>query len=248
MHRACADVGTSIGYVDTPGVHVSETRLSDEEALAQFEQIVLSQQPATEPWQPVTDYSFAARQQIESRHPLLVVETFAPTRVADVGCGPAHFTRMLAAIGVHCNGIDVAIPGNQYGLYCETDSGWHGGQVTLSHGDITDTKVCRENPVHDLVICREVLEHLTVQQIRLAVANLCALSSKYVYVTTRFAKQPAHFLSIETADDLDPTHISMTNQFWLRHLFVLEGFKRRADLEEKMDWMKKGRCLVYERT
>jgi hypothetical protein len=54
-------------------------------------------------------------------------------------------------------------------------------------------------------------------------------------------------LDVATSDDLDPTHISMTNQDFLRMLFVLEGFKRRADLETRMDWKKLGRCLVYER-
>jgi hypothetical protein len=28
---------------------------------------------------------------------------------------------------------------------------------------------------------------------------------------------------------------------------VLEGFRRRADLEERMDWAGKERVLVYER-
>ena len=102
-------------------------------------------------------------------------------------------------------------------------------------------------PTWDLVICREVLEHCTIREVRRIVSRLCALSAGLVYVTTRFAKAPAHLLSVDTADDLDPTHINMCNQSFLRMLFVLEGFKRRADLEEKMDWQKKGRCLVYER-
>ncbi len=50
-----------------------------------------------------------------------------------------------------------------------------------------------------------------------------------------------------TSDDLDPTHITMLNQDLLRLLFILEGFKRRADLETAMDWQHKGRVLVYVR-
>jgi hypothetical protein len=34
----------------------------------------------------------------------------------------------------------------------------------------------------------------------------------------------------------------------LRTLFVLEGFQRRSDLEEQLDWGGKGRVLVYERS
>jgi hypothetical protein len=37
------------------------------------------------------------------------------------------------------------------------------------------------------------------------------------------------------------------NQDFLRVLIVLEGFKCRPDLEARLDWQKKGRCLVYER-
>ena len=96
------------------------------------------------------------------------------------------------------------------------------------------------------MICREVLEHLTIRQLRQAVTNLCKLSSKFVYITTRFVQQPASLLSVDTSDDLDPTHITMLNQDFLRTLFVLEGAKRRADLEARMDWQHKGRVLVYE--
>jgi hypothetical protein len=79
------------------------------------------------------------------------------------------------------------------------------------------------------------------------VAHLCALSTKFVYVTTRFAQNPAHFLSVDTVDQLDPTHITMMNQDFLRLLFVMEGFVRRPDLEGVLDWQKKGRVLIYER-
>jgi hypothetical protein len=30
-------------------------------------------------------------------------------------------------------------------------------------------------------------------------------------------------------------------------MFVLEGFRRREDLENRIDWMGKGRVLVYEK-
>jgi hypothetical protein len=34
---------------------------------------------------------------------------------------------------------------------------------------------------------------------------------------------------------------------FVRCLFVLEGFRRRPDLEAQMDWAGKERVLVYER-
>jgi hypothetical protein len=39
------------------------------------------------------------------------------------------------------------------------------------------------------VICREVFEHLTVLQVKQTVANMVRMSSKFMYVTTRFPSQ-----------------------------------------------------------
>jgi len=50
----------------------------------------------------------------------------------------------------------------------------------------------------------------------------------------------------QTKDDLDPTHISMLSQPFLRSICVLNGGRRREDLEAKLDHQHKGRVLVYE--
>jgi len=201
-------------------------------ALDRFEALVLSQKRATEPWQPVTDYSFEARKAIEGEHPQLIKDVFAPKIVADMGCGKdAHLVKLLRALNLTVLGVDPQIKETPFAPYLIRES-------------LLGTV---ETDVADLIICREVLEHLTVRQIRQAVTNLCRLSTKYVYVTTRFAKAPQSLLDVDTSDDLDPTHISMLNQDLLRVLFILEGFKRRTDLEQRMDWQQKGRVLVYER-
>lgn len=198
--------------------------MTDAEALARFEALVQSQKPADVPWAPVTDYSAEERDKVEAPHADRIVATFAPNSVLDVGCGPGHLVRLLEARRVDVIGVD------------------------KTHGfDITDSRRCAKAFPRELVICREVLEHLTIREIAQAVRNLCAVSSRFVYVTTRFAQNPDHLLDVDTSDDLDPTHISMMNQDFLRVLFVLEGFKRRPDLEQQMDWMQKGRVLVYER-
>lgn len=190
-------------------------------ALARFEHLTLTQRPATQPWTPVTDYSLEARAVAEGRHPDLIVATLEPTRLLDYGCGP-HYR--LATL-LHQRGVNVAAYDPQ----------------------IAGSECVLQRPDYDVVVCREVLEHCTVLEIRRIVAELCRLSTRFVYVTTRFAKEPTSLLDVDTSDDLDPTHITMLNQHFLRVLFVLEGFKRRADLEQRLDWQKKGRCLVYER-
>jgi SAM-dependent methyltransferase len=205
--------------------------------LAAFESFVLSQRPASKPWEPVTDYSFEGRKQIEGIHPQLIKDVFVSNesdRVLDVGCGPGHLVRMLRDIDVDCYGVD-------------RETSWP-LPVTL-RGDIIerlDIVVGRAARRAQLVICREVLEHLTLRQIRQAVTNLCHSSLTFVYVTTRFSSEH-DLLRVETHDDLDPTHITLPSKDLIRVLFVLEGFRRRADLEEKMDWQQKHRVLVYER-
>jgi SAM-dependent methyltransferase len=194
-----------------------------------FESLVLSQRPAASAWQPVTDYSYEARKAIEGEQPRLILEVFQPSRMLDVGCGFNYLPRLVNELAGEriAYGADVSNRAADYRY------------------DITAPDVPHIGG--DLIVCREVLEHLTVRQIRRAIGNLCALSSRFVYVTTRFAKNPTHLLDVDTADDLDPTHISMCNKDFVRLMFALEGFKRRADLEARMDWMQKGRCLVYER-
>ena len=202
--------------------------------LDQFEALVLSQQPASEPWSPVTPYDFESRKAIEGKHPALIKEVFQPALAIDAGCGPdAILVRLLQEQGVTALGFDPQLPKPSI-------------NPALIRGSLPE-QWFEDWRCADLVICREVLEHLTVLQIRQAVMNLCALSSRYVYLTTRFNQSPRSLWDVQTSDDLDPTHISLLPQDLLRTLFVLEGFKRRADLETRLDWQNKGRVLVYER-
>jgi 2-polyprenyl-3-methyl-5-hydroxy-6-metoxy-1,4-benzoquinol methylase len=194
---------------------------------------VQSQQPASKPWTPVTDYSFEARQKIEGPHAELIKSTFNPRFAWDIGCGFGYLVKALRAIGVPAEGMD-----------SQEQATFDALKRSITEPSLPEIFSGVEP---QLVICREVLEHLTIREVRQAVANLCAISSKYVYVTTRFHPKPDHLLDVATSDDLDPTHITMLNQEFLRTLFVLEGFKRRKDLEVRMDWKGLGRVLVYER-
>jgi len=225
--------GCDIVYTDTPTQSSTALLRQLQPDVDRFEALVQSQQPAATPWTPTAavPYDFQSRKIAEGEHPQRIVDTFgeAAEDFVDVGAGPGHLVKLLHDLGMHGAGLDVAYQVNAH----------------VFGADVTDPDGIQWPP-RRLVICREVLEHLTVRQIRQAVTNLCALSAQFVYLTTRFS-QARHFLDFATSDDLDPTHISILPMPWLRHLFVLEGFKRRADLEQRMDWQKKGRVLVYER-
>jgi SAM-dependent methyltransferase len=158
-------------------------------------------------------------------------------RVLDMGCGPGFLMYFLHELGVEADGIDFGADSVPLAPKEVRDR--------IIVGDVTERHV--EAQSYDLVICREVLEHLTVLQVRRTVAEICRASSRFAYVTTRFHPEPATLLDFTTQFDVDPTHITLLAKDMLRLLFVLEGFGRRQDLEERLDWAGKNRVLVYER-
>jgi len=144
---------------------------------------------------------------------------------------------LLWEIGVDVDGIDFAESSRQLATPEVRD------RITV--GSIMEP--IKPDNSYDLVVCREVMEHLTVFQVRRTVANLVRMTSRFIYVTTRFHPSPEGLLDFTTQFDVDPTHITLLNKDFLRLLFVLEGCRVRPDLEQKMDWGHKGRVLVYEK-
>lgn len=217
-------------------------------AVSHFETAVFAQRP----WAPdsyddeyfVSDwreagnkYDIATRRRIEGRNPELIKEVFAPQRVLDVGCGPGALMYLLHELGVEADGIDFAPASRALAPPAVRD------RIVI--GSVDEVHV--PDRAYDLVICREVFEHLTVLQVRRTVEAICRASSRFAYVTTRFHPEPDGLLDFTTQFDVDPTHITLLNKDLLRTLFVLEGFRVREDLEARMDWGGKGRVLVYER-
>jgi SAM-dependent methyltransferase len=220
-----------------------ETNVSD------FEKIVLAQNVIqgasydehyfTGEWrQGGNDYSLETRRRIEGKNPANIKEVFEPKCALDLGCGPGALMQLLHEIDVDCYGIDFSEGAKKVAPPTIVDK-IHVGSVT-DYFDFGGKKF-------DLVICRELLEHLTILQIRQTVANMAALTTRFVYVTTRFHPNPDSLLAVTDDKVTDPTHITVLNKDFLRLLFVLEGMRRREDLEQKLDWKNYGRVLVYEK-
>ena len=190
-----------------------------------------------ENWRTENNYTIDERRRIEGRNPALIREVFAPSRVLDMGCGPGALMFLLHELGVRADGVDFAQASKDLAPPEVRERIHIGSAVDI---DLPDRS-------YDLVICREVLEHLTVLQAQQAVQNMCRISSRHIYLTTRFHPDPANLFDVTTEFDVDPTHITLMHIEMLRLMFVLQGFVRRRDLESRMDWLSKGRVLVYER-
>lgn len=197
-----------------------------------------SEEYFTDSWRDQgNSYQIEVRRKIEARNPQLIKETFAPQSVLDMGCGPGALMYLLHEVGVEADGVDFSATSKEIAPVEVKDR--------IQIGSITDVALPPDS--YDLVICREVFEHMPVIKVQKAVENLCRISSRFVYVTTRFHPAPTSLFDVTTEFDVDPTHINCMNKDMLRLMFVLQGFRRREDLEFKMDWLNKSRVLVYEK-
>jgi len=217
--------------------------------ITEFERRILEQKPTasahydaeyfTGEWRDAgNNYSIETRRVIEARNPALIREVLEPVRALDLGCGPGALMHLLWELGVDVEGIDFAESSRRLATPEVRDR--------IAIGAVTDPTLKADNCV-DLVICREVIEHLTVLEVQRAVANMVRMTSRLIYVTTRFHPSPHDLLDFNTSDDLDPTHITLLNKDLLRLMFILEGCRSRPDLEARMDWGNKGRVLVLEK-
>lgn len=217
--------------------------------ITEFERRIFDQKPTasahydadyfTGEWRDAgNNYSLEVRRGIEGKNPVLIRDVFQPVRALDLGCGPGALMHLLWELGVDVEGIDFAESSKRLTTPEVRDR--------IAIGSVTDASLKPDNCV-DLVICREVIEHLTVLEVRKAVANMVRMTSKFIYVTTRYHPSPADLLDFNQQDDLDPTHITLLNKDLLRLMFILEGCRSRPDLEAKMDWGGKGRVIVVEK-
>ena len=182
-------------------------------------------------------YTLESRRIAEGKNPDLIKEVFNPVRILDAGCGPGTLLALLRERGLNAIGLDASVSSKVEAVSEMSEY--------IEIGSICEMPF--ENNSFDLVICREVFEHLHAIDIITAIQELCRVSSKYIYLTTRFTRDQNDVFGLDTEYEVDPTHITCLNLYYLRSIFTMNNFKRRIDLENKIDWLKKGRVLVYEK-
>lgn len=173
-------------------------------------------------------YTVDSRRVIEGKHPQILADLFPLKEILDVGCGPGYLVQFLRELGVHAGGIDPSPSAKA---------------LAVNEWVIRGYPAQMPSKVADVVICREVLEHLTVSQVCETVRQLFRLAREAVYITTRFHAGP--IFDVREERDVDPTHQTLLTQPFLRQLCVLNGGVRRPDLEAALDWQQKGRVLCY---
>ncbi len=174
-------------------------------------------------------YTIENRRKIEDKHPLILSQVFPGRSMLDVGCGPGFLVQFLRELGIEAGGVDPSPSAKA---------------LAVNRWVIKGYPFDCPNNMADVVICREVLEHLTVTQVFDTVAELFRLAKHAVYITTRF--HDGSLFDVEEERHVDPTHQTLLTQPFLRSLCVLNGGIRRRDWETTLDHQQKGRVLCYE--
>ena len=113
-----------------------------------------------------------------------IVADIRPSRVLDAGCALGLLVEALRTRGVDAFGIDFSV--------FAIDHVYEPVKPFCWQGSVTDP--LREQ--YDLVVCFEVLEHLTAADAETAIANFCAHSDDIL-----FSSSPFHFA--------EATHVNM---------------------------------------
>lgn len=129
----------------------------------------------------------------------------APRSVLDVGCAFGFLVERLRARGIEAYGIDIS----EHAIQNSEDT----IRQYLSVASVTESFTSR----YDLIVCIEVLEHLSPTDARIAIENICAHTDDVLFSSTPF-------------DYREPTHINVhppgywIEQFAEQGLVLDDGF------------------------
>jgi SAM-dependent methyltransferase len=135
-----------------------------------------------------------------------IVERLAPATALDAGCAMGMLVEKLRDRGVDAHGFDIS-----------------GYALALAREDIRQYlwEASLSDPlprVYDLIVCIEVLEHLSRLDGEAAVENLCGHTDRVLLSTT-----PEHYE--------EPTHLNVQPPEYWAELFARHDFVRDVDVD-----------------
>ena len=128
-------------------------------------------------------------------------------KVLDCGCGLGHYMKAFEDCGVEADGFDISEEAIKLCPYNSI-------KPRIRLGSITGIPY---KETYDFVLCYDLLEHLTEEEILAALSELRRVSSKYILFSICFSND-INFLK-------DPTHITSKYREWWEHLLWREGFR-----------------------
>jgi len=188
------------------------------------------------PWFPLGS-GVDAKRFTEGKHPSIIKEIIGKgAKVLDVGCGEGWLVGFLRETGVEAYGIDYSPEAVEFGYEKAKPFLNIGSAESLPYSDNQ----------FDIVIARELFEHLTFEQAKKVFAEMVRVSKRFVYLTIWLNFNAASSSDLIYSDLRDHTHVTFCNRrFWEKY-FGEYSIQQRRDLEKKLDWADKGRCFVYE--
>ena len=132
-----------------------------------------------------------------------IAQNVQPRTVLDAGCATGHLVAALRDLGVEAYGIDIS----EYAI----DHVREDVREYCAVGSLADPLPAKLQRKYDLIVSVEVLEHLTEEDGKRAIANLCQYTDRFMFSST--------------PDDFeDPTHINVRPREYWAGVFSENGF------------------------
>ena len=135
-----------------------------------------------------------------------IFKKIRPKTVLDAGCAKGFLVECLRDLGIEAYGVDIS----KYAVSNARDD----IKPYLSVGSITES--FQRN--YDLIVCFEVLEHLSHEESKKAIKNMCTHANTI-------------FFSSTPSDPNEPTHINMKSPGDWAKIFAENGFMQEANFD-----------------
>lgn len=135
-----------------------------------------------------------------------IVAEIAPASVLDAGCALGILVEQLRMRGVAADGVDIS----EFAIGSAHES----VREYLWVGSVAEPF----GKQYDLIVCIEVLEHMSRGDAELAVVNFCANSDDILF-------------SSSPEDYAEPTHFNVNPPEYWAYLFAQQGFFRDVDFD-----------------